>query len=355
MADKTGIEWTDATWNPIVGCSVVSPGCTNCYAMRMAERIEAMGGAPHYAGLTQPSKVGAVWTGKVALAPERILTQPLRWTRGRKIFVNSMGDLFAEGVPDTWIDQVFEVMASCRQHAFQVLTKRPARARAYLSRFKPCRAASGFLTRDGDEPTNYGGPVDRPIFAGDRWPLPNLWLGVSAEDQARADERIPELLATPAAVRFVSAEPLLAPIDLREIHPDDRYEVDALIGFDSDNGAVCERIDWVIAGGESGPGARPMHPGWARSLRDQCSAARVPFFFKQWGEWTPGENVGRKRGAVEVASLSNYDDGWRFAQEDLADCDGHVDDEPDLYRVGKRAAGRLLDGVEHLAYPETRS
>lgn len=291
MADKTCISWTDATWNPIVGCSVVSPGCTNCYAMRDAARIvrcsEGAGRASHYEGTIEPSKAGPVWTGKVALAPDRIVTTPLSWRRPRRIFVNSMGDLFHESVPDEWIDRVFAVMALAPQHTFQVLTKRSARMREYLSGEalrRVARAANRIRTVDG--------------LIG--WPLPNVWLGVTAEDQTRANERIPDLLATPAAVRFVSCEPMLGPVDLRNVSPADKYEIDVLSGYDFDQGLVGPRLDWVICGGESGPNARPMHPDWARGLRDQCAAAGVPFHFKQWG---------------------------------------------------KRHAGRLLDGVAHLEFP----
>jgi protein gp37 len=181
MADKTGIQWTEATWNPLAGCSVVSPGCTNCYAMREAGgRLKS---SAKFAGLTEPSKAGPVWTGEVRLW-ERVLDQPVRWTKPRRIFVNSMSDLFHESVPDEWIDRVFAVMALCPQHTFQVLTKRADRMRDYCS-------------------SPYNG-----VALSFKWPLPNVWLGVSVEDQARADGRIPRLLDTPAAVRcLVRASP----------------------------------------------------------------------------------------------------------------------------------------------------
>lgn len=242
MGDKTGIEWTDSTWNPIVGCSIVSPGCTNCYAMAQAARIVAMQPTSHYAGTTQPSKAGAVWTSKVALAPDHILTAPLRWKRARRIFVNSMGDLFHEAVPDDWIDKVFAIMARCPQHQFQVLTKRSKRMREYAT-IASDMGQHWLALREVDE----------------IWPLPNVWLGVSAEDQARADERIPDLLATPAAVRFVSAEPLLGPIDFSRFGP----------------------VDQIIVGGESGTGFRPMQIEWAEDIMRQCREAGTAFFFKQ--------------------------------------------------------------------------
>ena len=347
MADKSAIEWTDATWNPIIGCSIVSPGCINCYAMKMAARIELMNSTAgmrpsvahptHYAGTTQRSKVGAVWTGKVALAPDHILTQPLRWKRGRNIFVNSMGDLFHESVPDEWIDKVFAVMALCPQHTFQVLTKRAERMRAYFSR-------AGLLnTINGHKWSLLGTPLASKIEHGGRWmtpalPLPNVWLGVSTERQQEADERIPHLLATPAAVRFISAEPLLGPIDLGQVQSG--YAPNVWLTW-------LDGLDWVIVGGESGHGARPMHPDWARSLRDQCAAAGVPFFFKQWGEW--GSENWDGRDGVRGAWLSP--DGTVL--DDVLDIQKSSAQKPFLLllRHGKKVAGRLLDGKEHNAFP----
>lgn len=267
MGDNTAIEWADATWNPITGCSIVSPGCTNCYAMRQAGRLLDKPGS-HYHGTTRRVNGKAVWTGTVAMAPDHILTAPLKWKKPRRIFVNSMGDLFHESVPDEWIDRVFAVMALCPQHTFLVLTKRSVKMRKYVA-----------ADRFGEIMEHAGAILDGPLVVD--WPPPNVHLGVSCEDQARADERIPDLLATPAAVRFVSAEPLLGPIDFANIRPAERDEVDALTGFDFDQGGARERLDWVIAGGESGPDARPMHPDWARAIRDQCEAAGAAFFMKQ--------------------------------------------------------------------------
>ncbi len=329
MADKTGIEWTDATWNPIVGCDVVSPGCTNCYAMKMAARIEAMQPGSHYAGTTMPTKAGALWTGKVALAPDHILTQPLRWNKPRKIFVNSMGDLFHESVPDAWIDRVFAVMALAPQHTFQVLTKRSARMREYVSEVRETWCHHGPPTpgseRIHEAALAITGEEWLPEATPSTWPLPNVWLGVSTEDQRRADERIPDLLATPADVRFISAEPQLGPIDLERVGTihSIRHALPGIVeweekgrpalgdgsisgvqidavgaggssitffqtpdhmgGFTASSPRKWPRLDLVIVGGESGPRARPMHPDWARSIRDQCAAAGVPFFMKQMG------------------------------------------------------------------------
>jgi protein gp37 len=363
MAATTSIEWTDRTWNPVVGCSLVSPGCTNCYAMRMAGRIEAMGTAPHYAGLTQPSKAGPVWTGEVRAAPDHVLLQPLRWRKPARIFVNSMSDLFHEALPDAVIDRVFAVMALAPHHTFQVLTKRPDRMRQYLSNSQ----ATVWITGRAHRLTiDYGfdrGDAYRAFEEGRPWPLPNVWLGVSVEDQARADERIPILLDTPAAVRWMSAEPLLGPIDLTRLPYPNRgrtWMIDAVRGEMREPGldrtpiGGVVSLDWVVAGGESGPDARPMHPDWVRSLRDQCASAGVPFLFKQWGSWRVTYDRDREdpdwRRCAEVERETpagrwlNLDTGHGF----------HGDRVVRVTPASKSAAGRLLDGVIHDAYPERR-
>lgn len=289
------IEWTGQTWNPIVGCSVVSPGCTNCYAMTQAARIERMSpDLGHYQGLTQTSKAGPVWTGKVALAGDDKLLEPLRRRRPTTYFVNSMSDLFHENVPEEWIDRVFAVMALCRQHTFQILTKRAKRMREYCSDPRTIRRVYEEVcdvTMTLDCKVLLIAPGTTPSFAPetvarnelvylDRWPLPNVWLGVSAEDQKRADERVPELLATPAAVRFVSAEPLLGPIDFEPLWGERAFYVgDKVSGYIDHE--PC--IDWIIVGGESGPNARPMNIAWALAIRDQCRDAGVRCFVKQLG------------------------------------------------------------------------
>jgi protein gp37 len=325
MADRTKIEWTDATWNPIRGCTRVSEGCRHCYAEGMAARFSDPGQWGH--GLAQRVALpgGGTdhrWTGKVELV-DAALDLPLRWYTPRRIFVNSTSDLFHEKVPDEWIDSVFCVMGAATRHTFQVLTKRPERMRDYLTRRRCNFAVKAPIG---------GGMVDWHPFNKELAVPPNVWLGTSIEDQATADERIPHLLATPAAVRFLSCEPLLGPVDLTGIaipRPDLRASVilDVLNGTGGLVRGGPGRIDWVICGGESGPGARPMHPDWARSLRDQCQAAGVPFFFKQWGEWEP------RRGFACPDDLPR--DGWH-----------HFDPECSMRRVGKKNAGRLLDGRE---------
>lgn len=295
MADNSKIEWTDATWNPITGCSVLSHGCAKCYAMKLAgTRLQHH---PSRAGLTKDSKAGPVWTGEVRFN-EQWLAQPLQWKRPRRIFVCAHGDLFHESVPDEWIDRVFAVMALAPQHTFQVLTKRAKRMRKFVSRVTGlAQAAQWGGTVIADEFPHVTTSIAHPKGP-TTWPLPNVWLGVSVEDQKRADERIPDLLATPAAVRFISAEPLLGPVDLEQAW----HGENALDSECWGECAWCENghppmhncqqgrgewwkdrsgLDWVIVGGESGAGARPMHPDWARSLRDQCAAAGVPFFMKQ--------------------------------------------------------------------------
>lgn len=243
---KSKIEWTDATWNPVTGCTKVSAGCAHCYALRQATRMQAMGVAGYengFAPTCHPSRLAA----------------PASWVKPRKVFVCSMGDLFHDDVPFDFIERVFQTMLDTPMHTYQVLTKRPQRAHLFLDKH---------LRSD--------------VFK--HWPFPNVWVGVTAENQEMANERIPWLMRIPATVRFVSAEPLLGPIDMTEA----MYGQDppGMNGFGFTDGYGHEAmIHWVIAGGESGPGARPMHPAWATGLRDQCIAAEVPFLFKQWGEW----------------------------------------------------------------------
>lgn len=233
MAEHSAIEWTDATWNPITGCSVVSPGCTNCYAMRLAGgRLQ---NHPSRKGLTELTRAGPVWNGEVRFNREW-LDQPSRWRRPRRIFVCAHGDLFHESVPDEWIDEVFREMWIADHHVFQVLTKRADRMRSFVEAHGRVRLLS------------------------------HVWLGVSVEDQPRANERVPELAKTPAAVRYISAEPLIGPVDLTQ---------------------WLDYLQWVIVGGESGPHARDMDPEWARWILEDCQAHGVAAFMKQMARKVP--------------------------------------------------------------------
>lgn len=373
MADGTKIEWTDATWNPITGCSVVSPGCTNCYAMRLAgTRLKHH---PSRVGLTRDTKAGPVWTGEVRFNPQW-LDEPLRWKKPRMIFVCAHGDLFAEGVPDEWIDQVFAVMALAPQHTFQVLTKRPQRMRDYLRHGGVLdRLVSAACRIDSPDGASWAADIHSGHVRG--LPLPNVWLGVSVEDQKRAVERIPILLETPAAVRWISVEPILGPIDLTRIdQPNDGfgpYWINALTageaGWFADEAATIRteadplafsglaRLDWVVAGGESGTGARPMHPDWARALRDQCSAAGVPFLFKQWGNWATAIDRDKDDPDWRADYRNKFSDSRdNIAWLNIAGGRGfHGERFHIMRRTTKSNTGRLLDGVEHSEFPEIRA
>jgi protein gp37 len=258
MSNKTGISWTDSTLNVVTGCTKISPACDNCYAARYAQRgigdfksLVKSGYTANYEDDWDPRPFSEVRTH-----PDRLKT-PLHWRKSRKIFICSMGDLFHEQVPDEFIDQVFAMMALCPQHTFQVLTKRAERMFRYFNS-GPWGSIESFMKKIL--------PVhDLPEIPIENIPLKNVWLGVTAENQKAWDERVGYLSETPAVVRFVSAEPLLSEIYTRDLR--------------------TQKIDWVIAGGETGPGARPMHPDWVRSLRDQCVAANVPFHFKSWGRY----------------------------------------------------------------------
>ncbi|GAA2440187.1 DUF5131 family protein [Mycolicibacterium llatzerense] len=295
MSGQTGIEWTDATWNPVTGCTEVSPGCDHCYAKTFAERWRGTEGHYFERGFD------------VQLRPDK-LTLPLTWRKPKRIFVNSMSDLFHDQVPDDFIAQVFAVMTVAHRHTFQVLTKRHGRMRSLLN-------SGAFQTAAAEHMLSMTDP-DEVKDAGDPFPLPNVWLGVSTENQQWADIRIPALLDTPAAVRFISAEPLLGPIYLP---------------FKWTTGQP--RIDWVIAGGESGRGARPIHPDWPRVLRDICTSAGMPFLFKQWGEFRPAPSY-----------VPRPSPAWQRDFEKWG-----------MSRVGKKAAGRELDGRTWDEYPAVAS
>lgn len=318
MADNTGIEYCDATWNPIAGCSQISPGCDNCYAERMAWRLA---NNPKASIGWRAVVDGGRWTGKMNLFADA-LEKPLSWKKPRRVFVCSMGDLFHEAVPDAWITQIFHLMHEARQHTYLLLTKRAERMSVFIENY----------ARDNAWGAGY----------------PHVWCGVTIENQPALDYRLPYLLRTPAAVRFVSCEPLLGPLEFSDVTH--RSDCVSRLGK-----PAFEGIDWVIAGGETGPGARPMHPDWARGLRDQCNAAGVPFFFKQWGEWEPTPRTGAPDG-LQVNLNGQTDTAAQLLFYGLAFTDGwtHETGCRHCARVGKRAAGRLLDGRDWNEMPEVR-
>jgi protein gp37 len=262
MGNTTRIEWTDSTWNPIRGCSRVSEGCRNCYAEAIAARFSKTGQA--YEGLATLKGLDARWTGEVRLI-ETHLEDPIRWRKPRKIFVNSMSDLFHPGVKDEWLTEIFSVMARAPRHIYQILTKRPERMLEALTAGAESVAAALFTN-------TFGQP----------WPPLNWWFGVSVEDHETATHRLPILAKCPAFVRFVSYEPALGPVHW-----------ESALTLQEQRSA----ISWIIAGGESGTNARRMHPDWARSARQFCNDNHIAFFFKQWGEFHPNEiaKVGKKK------------------------------------------------------------
>lgn len=328
---ETGIEWTDETWNFLRGCSVKSPGCTHCYAMLLAGTRLSGNGGP-YEGLTRDTSGGPVWTGEVRVVPG-LVDAPLRWRRPRFVFVNSMSDLFHESVSNDVLDAAFAVMALSDIHTFQALTKRATRMQAYFD------AGEDALRARWKKALPAAHRTEQNLARLDAvpYPLRNLWLGVSVEDQRAANERIPALLDTPAAVRWLSCEPLIGQVDLKAIDLPREEKLDALVGTVplrySPGGRQVNKIDWVVVGGESGKKARPMHPRWARILRDQCEDAGVPYFFKQWGTWQPRESVEDTR--------NDPPDALHFFK--------HLG--LTARRYSKKQAGRLLDGRQWDQYP----
>lgn len=288
MSDKTGIQWSEATWNFTTGCDQVSPGCDQCYALTLAGRLKLMG-SPKYQTDGNPETSGPGFG--IAVHPD-VLDLPLSWVKPRRIFVNSMSDLFHDGVPDDIIAKAFAVMAACTQHTFQILTKRHGRMRSLLNREVFRQLVMG-VGNDRGLRARIPAHLDGGGLAQINWPLTNVHLGVSAEDQPRADLRIPALLDTPAAVRWVSLEPLLGPVDLCNLHAHNGALIDCLAGdvknADGEVYAACpSALDWVVVGGESGTGntTRPLQVAWIRTLVRQCRTTNVPVFVKQLGtDW----------------------------------------------------------------------
>ena len=388
MGDKTKISWTDATWNPATGCTPVSDGCPNCYAARYAMRRigdfapECTTLDSTYVPIVKPRRFSEVRTH-----PDRLET-PLHWRKPRRIFVCSMGDWRHPNVPMGFAMQILAIAALCPQHTFQFLTKRADRQLATLASVDArdwCFDSAQKILHDRREKDIRDMSWDMPA-----WPLPNVWLGVTCENQAAADERIPLLLQTPAAVRFVSCEPMLGPIDIgrfvglpgaktddpggrcancgKEANKSEHRITDNLYDGEWACSELCDAqleklgcplehkpLSWVIAGGETGPGARAMNPDWVRSLRDQCQAAGVAFHLKQLGEWTgcgtltPDETFSGS--ASFNASYGTVCASFIYRRPDKFQM---MDDGEIMQRVGKKAAGRMLDDREWLEFPDRR-
>jgi protein gp37 len=356
MSKKSKIEYADRTWDVVAGCTKVSPGCQNCYALRYVPEFAKTN--EQFVGLSDNGE----WTGIVRPQEDKLL-EPLKWKKPCTIFVCSMADLFHELVPFDFIDRVFAVMALCPQHTFLILTKRPERMAEYVSgvntgeRYHDLNVCAQHLTNS----PGYGAilPTQRDGMVNGQWPLSNVWLGTTVENQAMADLRVPALLACPAVLRFLSCEPLLGQVDLTSLPNayslgEGQRWLNALGAHGSayvyEQGDTCNvsGIHLIIAGGESGPGARPVHPEWVMLLRNHCECAGVPFNFKQWGEWLPvatprldykGPRVimdtnGNQREASWGDVMLSSGSEWAFE------------------RVGKKNSGCFLYGVEYKEWPK---
>lgn len=350
MSTQSKIEWTEVTWNPVTGCNKISAGCKNCYAETMHKRLKGMGQKKYQANFNDGPMV---W--------EDILREPFKWKKPRRVFVNSMSDLFHEDVPFSFIDMVFAVMASTPQHTYQILTKRAdvmVKWFNYLDTSWKNECMRGDARIRYSSWHNFGQKIPYEKW---QWPLPNVWIGVSVENQEQANKRLHFLNYIPAAVKFVSAEPLLGPVVFEKALGE---------SLKWHAGGLKNCISWVIAGGESGHGSRPMHPDWVRSLRDQCQGAGVPFFFKQWGEWyTNAFKMGS--GEPVFRCFKNFDEWVNKASTwvqggTCIDISGKImrnggdfmktRDEGKfpvaiLHKTSKKASGRMLDGQEHNEFP----
>jgi protein gp37 len=325
MGSQTKIEWTDSTWNPIRGCTRVSEGCRNCYAERVAARFSQKG--KPYEGFAIWKAGEPRWTGKIEFIDSH-LHDPLRWKEPRKIFVNSMTDPFHPGVTETWLDSIFAVMALSDWHIHQMLTKRVKRMMEYtrsVGQISACDILQARVARFAEAiAIERGEKTTSPYWDTwlENWPLKNIWLGASAEDQPNYDYRRDDLENTAAAVIWWSLEPLLGPITLN---------------LDS-----CKRLpDWIVVGGESGPDARPMHPKWPRDIRDECRRAGVPLFFKQWGEFAPHRDENFPQVSISV-------DGQTSTTR-VQNADWQI-----MSKVGRARAGHKLDGQEWKEFPKVK-
>jgi protein gp37 len=334
MSANTSIEWATRSWNPLRGCSKVSDGCKNCYAISQANRFSGEG--MPFEGLVHKKNGSLNWTGKITFA-EKALMDPYKWKEKERIFVNSMSDVFHDNVPEEYIRRIFDIMADLPRHTFMILTKRPKRMLQLMQKFS-----------------------QEAMLYNDIFPLPNVWLGVSVENQLTANERIPLLMQTPAAIRFLSCEPLLGPVDLTNLDLGDqltggygkrRILWDALSGWESqfEQGILPEpgriprvrisnpnnRIQWVIVGGERGHQSRPMHPHWVQSLLQQCLDSETAFMFKQYGDWTNPAASGIPIESIRKARHYQFDDGIS------------------VWKIGRKRAGRNFYGESWDAYPDT--
>lgn len=367
----TAIEWTQRpgtrgeTLNPIRArnietgamgwwCCHVNGDCTHCYA----ETLNVRGGDSGGNGIAYKAQLRD--QVEIFLDEERLL-KPLKWKNPRTIFLCSMTDLFAGFVKDEWLDEIFAGAALCSRHTFIMLTKRPKRMRQYLSDPGVKRRIIRAISAMRGFPPEHG----ETAILGCEWPLPNVWCGTSCGTQDAANEFIPELLATPAAIRFVSVEPMRGPVDLHSIpgpmNGSQRTYYDLAYSggpglFDQQGRRIRDaRLDWVICGGEIGPKARPMHPAWPKDIRDQCAAAGVPFFFKHWGDWVPHTPVagGDLSGDVRAGRVTTVHPTGQSDVEVFQATKGRNTIPGTRYvaRIGKKAAGRTLDGVEHNGFP----
>lgn len=360
---EKGIVWTDETWNPIRGCQRVSAGCHNCYAEVQAQEIIASDrrrdtaeGEGAYDGLIDDN---GQWNGSIRFVPE-LLDAPVRWTKPRKIFVNSMSDLYHPNVTETMLKKILAVMALSDQHIFQVLTKRPKRMAKAMSRLPEwAEYAAQFaktLVPAAKAQASYEKVKER-MTAGE---LPNLWLGVSVEDQRSANKRIPWLMGTRAAVRWLSMEPLLGPVDIdRAMYgPASKRVGLSCFGFTDGFGEEVF-IHWVVAGGESGDNARPMHYDWIDSVRAQCEEAMVPFMFKQWGEWAPrSECLHILTNGQSASDIDPSANKWPCIRLNNGGLDDRrlenvsAGDHPVyMQKVGRKLSGNELNGKVYMAWP----
>lgn len=338
MATKSNIQWTDSTFNPWIGCTKISPACDNCYAERdFDHRLHVVvwsAGQPRKRTSVQNWNQPLRWNKlpfsectqcgyrtdlRTAHCPDCNAWEPWRAAR-RRVFCASLADVFDNEVPDSWRADLFDLIWQTPHLDWLLLTKRIGNAERMIARALELA----------------GRGINTP------WPWPNVWIGATICGQDEAERDIPKLLSVPARVRFLSIEPMLGPISFEGMFANPSNPADGT--------NMLEELDWVIVGGESGPDARPMHPDWVRSLREQCQATDVPFLFKQWGEWAPGECSDHTLEWRTVKTADLIGDRWEI-QTIRGDAEFFRDEEPALYRAGKKAAGRMLDGVEHTAFP----